>query len=68
MYLGAPWWLPISKNVSLKQIVPALKCFRCQPGQDCFKDGLDGTSVDCVSPDNTACYKVKVGEALLKFW
>ena len=42
-------------------IVPALKCYRCQPGEDCFKDNLDGPSVDCVSPDNTACYKVKVG-------
>ena len=26
---------------------------------------MDGTSVDCVSPENTACYKVKVGKIFI---
>ena len=39
----------------------ALKCYRCAPGDDCFEENSDGASVDCVSPDNTACYKGKIG-------
>ena len=47
-------------------LAPTLKCYRCQPGEDCFQNNSTGTSVDCVDPDNTACYKIKVGKIQLK--
>ena len=46
-------------------LAPTLKCYRCQPGEDCFQNNSTGTSVDCVDPDNTACYKIKVGKIQL---